>query len=156
MAIVSRARIFESKAKSNMLAEDIMTRDPLSVDEATPLAEAFAVLTESEVRHLPILRNEELIGIVSDRDFRGLGLSLVNDVRSFDDLRRRMRRPVSDLMNGSVISVETDTPLADVLDLLVEEKVGALPVVEPGTQHLVGIISVLDVLRVSRERFEPD
>lgn len=139
-----------------MLAEDIMTRDPLSVNDTTPLAEAFAVLTESEVRHLPVLRDEELVGIVSDRDFRGLGLSLVNDVQSFDDLRRRMRRGVSELMSGSVISVDADTPLADVIDLFVEEKVGAIPVVEPGTAHLVGIISVLDVLRASREGFERD
>lgn len=139
-----------------MLAEDIMTRDPLSVSDTTPIAEAFAVLTESEVRHLPVLRDEELVGIVSDRDFRGLGLSLVNDVQSFDDLRRRMRRGVSELMSGSVISVDADTPLSDVIDLFVEEKVGAIPVVEPGTAHLVGIISVLDVLRASREGFERD
>lgn len=139
-----------------MLAEDIMTRDPLSVKDTTPLSEAFAVLAEGDVRHLPILRDEELIGIVSDRDFRGLGLSLVNDVKSFDDLRRRMSRGVSEVMTGNVISVDTDTPLSEVVDLFVEEKIGALPVVEPGTGHLVGIISVLDVLRASRERFEED
>lgn len=139
-----------------MLAEDIMTRDPVSVDESTPMAEAFSVLAESEVRHLPVLRNEELIGIVSDRDFRGLGLSLVNDVKSFDDLKRRMSRTVAELMTGNVISVDTDTPLSEVVDLFIEEKVGALPVVEPGTGHLVGIISVLDVLRASRDSFEED
>lgn len=139
-----------------MLAEDIMTRDPLSVEDTTPMAEAFAVLAESDIRHLPVLRNEELVGIVSDRDFRGLGLSLVNDVKSFDDLRRRMGRGVSELMSGSVISVDTDTPLSEVVDLFVEEKVGAIPVVEPGTAHLVGIISVLDMLRASRETFERD
>jgi acetoin utilization protein AcuB len=139
-----------------MLAEDIMTRDPLSVKDTTPLSEAFAVLAESEIRHLPVLRDEALVGILSDRDFRALGLSLVNDVRSLDELQRRMRRGVAEVMSGNVISVDTDTPLSEVVDLFVEEKVGALPVVEPGTAHLVGIISVLDVLRASRDGFAED
>lgn len=133
-----------------MRAEDIMTSDPVYADETASVAEALAMLAEREIRHLPIVRDGELVAIVSDRDFRGLGLSLVNDVESFDTMRRRMQRSVSELVNGAVVSVETDTPLAEVVDLFVEEKVGAVPVVEPGTMHMVGIISVLDVLRAAR------
>jgi len=134
-----------------MRAEDIMTADPLYAEETASLAEAMALLAEREIRHLPIVRDGELVGIVSDRDFRGLGLSVVNDVESYDALRQRMQRSVSELVNTTVVSVETETELEEIIDVFVEEKVGAVPVVEPGTMHMVGIISVIDILRAVRD-----
>ena len=137
-----------------MRAEDIMTREPLFAHETASVADVLALLSERGIRHLPIVREGELIAIVSDRDIQGLGLSVVNDMESFDAMRHRMTRSVSELINGGVVSVETDAPLGEVVDLLMEEKVGALPVVEPGTMHLVGIISVIDVLRAARGRLD--
>ena len=139
-----------------MRAEDIMTGDPLYAEETASVAEALALLSEREIRHLPIVRDGELVGIVSDRDFRGLGLSLVNDVESFEGLKRRMQRSVSELTANTVVSVETETPLEEIIDVLVEEKIGAVPVVEPGTMHMVGIVSVIDVLRAVRDNFDED
>lgn len=139
-----------------MLAEDIMTPDPVYVEETTLLGDALVALVEGDIRHLPVVRDGELIGILTDRDLRGMGLAQVEDMAGFDRLQRRMRRPVADLMRGSPVTVETKTSLADVVDILVEEKLGALPVVEPGTAHLVGIVSVLDVLRASRDVFDAD
>lgn len=135
-----------------MNAQDVMTADPIRAEESTPLSEALATMAEHDIRHLPVVRNEELIGIISDRDIRGLGISLVNDEASLQSLRQRMSRTVSEVMEGPVVSVESDAELDDVIDTMVEEKIGALPVVEPGSMHLVGIISVLDVLKAARER----
>jgi acetoin utilization protein AcuB len=134
-----------------MNAQDVMTADPIRAQEDTPLSEALATMAEHDIRHLPVVRNEELIGIISDRDIRGLGVSLVNDEQSLQSLRQRMSRTVSEVMEGPVVSVESDAQLDDIIDVIVEEKIGAIPVVEPGSMHLVGIISVLDLLKASRE-----
>ena len=141
-----------------MRAEDIMTRDPMYAAETASMAEALTMLSESGIRHLPVVRDGELLGIVSDRDFQGLGLSMVNDVRSYDAMRQRMERSVGELVSGSALSVESDTELAEVIDLFLEEKIGALPVVKKG--RLVGIITATDILlafaRLSRDSESAD
>jgi len=59
-----------------------------------------------------------------------------------------------DLMQPDVICVEPETDLGDVVELLIEHKIGAVPVVEPDTQAIVGIISYIDVLRAMQATFE--
>lgn len=137
-----------------MNAEDIMTREPLTVEETTSAADALDVLSESQIRHLPVVRNGELIGMLSDRDLRELGVALARDVESFEALRARLGTKVHEIMNHNIVSVESGAPVSEVVDLLLEERIGAVPVVEPGTMHLVGIVSYVDVLRVARDQLD--
>jgi acetoin utilization protein AcuB len=55
-----------------------------------------------------------------------------------------------------VICVEPETALGDVVELLLEHKVGALPVVRPDTREVIGIVSYIDVLRALRDRIEEE
>ncbi len=64
--------------------------------------------------------------------------------------------PVVNVMSADVIFVEPETELSDVVDLLIESKVGALPVVQPDTRAVVGIVSYIDVLRALREDIEEE
>lgn len=130
-----------------MIAEDVMTRQPVSVTERATIGEALGMLSEANVRHLPVVRGGEVVGILSDRDFGNLGLSIVNDEYSYDRLRAQLTQPVSTLMTGGVVTVGRDSDLAEVIELMVEEKLSAVPVVETGTQELSGILSYVDVLR---------
>jgi acetoin utilization protein AcuB len=59
-------------------------------------------------------------------------------------------------MSSDVICVEPETELADVVELLLEHKIGALPVVRPDTRELIGIVSYIDVLRGLRDRLEEE
>jgi acetoin utilization protein AcuB len=130
-----------------MIAEDIMTPKPVTVTEKTSIGEALTLLSEQGIRHLPVVRAGDVIGILSDRDFNGVGLSLVQDVRSYDQLRVRLAQPVTKLMSGGVVSVGRDTDVSEIAELMLEEKLSAVPVVETGTLELVGIVSYLDILR---------
>ncbi|MFW5877342.1 MAG: CBS domain-containing protein [Myxococcota bacterium] len=136
-----------------MTAEDIMTENVTTVEESATLADALEVLSELEVRHLPVVRKGEVIGMISDRDFRSLGLDLVSDLENRDRLQARLQTSVANLMSGDVLSVDRSTDVQEVIDLLVEEKVGAIPVVEGDSNELVGIVSYMDVLRAARELF---
>jgi acetoin utilization protein AcuB len=139
-----------------MIADDIMTRGPLTVTETVSIGEALRVLADAGVRHLPVVRGGDVVGILSDRDFNGLGLALVNDVERYDQLRARLAKPVSTLMSGSVVSVSRDTPVPEVVELMLEEKLSAVPVVEGRTLELVGIVSYVDVLRAAQDLFDDE
>ena len=132
-----------------MQINQIMTSSPVTASVRTTIGQAWEALGALEVRHLPIVNEDrELVGIVSDRDFTvPPSLPLVtellgNRVMSLD-------APVGTIMTGAPISVEPDDDIQDAVDLMLENKVGALPVVSP-EGRVVGIVSYLDVLRIPR------
>lgn len=123
-----------------------MTRDPLTVNIEATLTEVVRKLLERNVRHLPVVDAENrLLGIVSDRDVRavvGVPSEAWGDER-LDD------RGVAEIMSVEPITVRADEPLLKAVSRFVDERVGALPVVDP-KGRLVGILSYLDVLRFLR------
>jgi acetoin utilization protein AcuB len=139
-----------------MTAEDIMTRDPVTVNERATIGEAWRLLAEGSIRHLPVVRDGDVVGILSDRDFRSLGVSLAADVESFDRVRERLLAPVSALMTSGVVTAGREADVSELVDLMLDETLSAVPVVEDGTQELVGIVSYIDVLRAAQPLFEDE
>jgi acetoin utilization protein AcuB len=137
-----------------MNVDEIMTDGVTTIDEDATVGAALEIMDEQRIRHLPVVRGREVVGMVTDRDLRGLGLSLVNDLESFDALKGRLAQPVSSVMSADVITTETGTDVSEILDLFVEEKIGAVPVVEGDTRDLVGIVSTVDVIRALRDNLE--
>lgn len=133
-----------------MIADEVMTRDPISVTEQSSISDALSLLAEQGIRHLPVTRGAEVVGILSDRDFRALGLEVVHDLASYDRLRARLSQPVSTLMSSDVITVDRDADAADIVEVMLEERLSALPVVESGTRELLGIVSYVDLLRATQ------
>jgi CBS domain-containing protein len=68
-------------------------------------------------------------------------------VEGATSLRDELATPVVKVMSTDVISIDAETTLGDAIALLIEHKVGALPVVRPETRELVGILSYIDVLK---------
>jgi len=132
-----------------MNAQEIMTQDVVTVDRREPLHRAMSLLAELDVRHLPVLDGEKLVGMLSDRDLREAGLfDALVDVES-EGARSLRDAPIADAMHTDLVSIDPETALPDMIDLMVEQKVGALPVVDEHTGRLVGIVSYVDVLRTA-------
>lgn len=134
-----------------MIAQDIMTPDPIALSVTATVREAVDTMMEADIRHLPIVSEGTLQGMVSDRDLRSYTLPLVEAVTA-EGGEDRHSLPIGDLMQGGVISVEREASLRDIIDLMVEHRVGAVPVVDTKDDRLVGIISYVDVLRVVSEQ----
>lgn len=134
-----------------MNAEEIMTREVNTVSEDVSVGEALQLLANLDIRHLPVTRDGELVGMISDRDMRDAGLSLVPDVAQIDRARALHSQPVSEIMSSDVISVDPSTPVPEIANLLVEEKIGAVPVVDEHDNSLVGLVSYVDILRAAAE-----
>jgi acetoin utilization protein AcuB len=136
-----------------MQATDIMISRVVSVRPTDTVASALEVLSELDVRHVPVVDAGELVGMISDRDLRSLGVYQLRDLESLDRVKALARLPVSEVMTSDVKSVDPSTDVRDVIELMINEKISAVPVVDPHTTSLLGIISYVDVLRAAGPLF---
>ena len=139
-----------------MIARDLMTPNPSTVTPDVTLAEVWDLMQELDVRHVPVVERGSLVGMLSDRDLAHLDLGRALNMEGADALRRQLQAPALEMMSSDVISAEPEMELGDVVGLLLEHKVGAIPVVRPGTREIVGIISYVDVLRAVRDLLEAE
>jgi acetoin utilization protein AcuB len=137
-------------------AGELMTQDPVTVSPRASIAEAWDVMRELDVRHVPVVEDGALVGMVSDRDLARLDVGRLLGTEGADALRRELATPVVDVMSSDVVCVEPETELSDVVGLLLEQKIGAIPVVHSDTRAVVGIISYIDVLRVLQDLLEEE
>lgn len=135
-----------------MLVKDIMTENPVTATELMSVAEALGVLYELDVRHLPVVRGRELVGIISDRDLRGF-TSADEDV-AMEAVESARTGNVGNFMNTSTVKVDPETNVREVLELMLLHRVGAIPVADLDTGDLLGIVSYVDLLRVLQEKLD--
>lgn len=135
-----------------MLAKDVMTENPVTATELMSVAEALGLLYELDVRHLPVVRGRELVGIISDRDLRGFIQADEED--AIEAVEGARSGTVGHFMNTSPVTVDPETNIADIVELMLLHRVGAIPVADPDTEDLIGIVSYVDLLRVLQETLE--
>jgi acetoin utilization protein AcuB len=134
-------------------AEDVMTRNPVTLDITSTVQDAADMMWAAEVRHIPVVERGTLVGMISDRDLRSYMLPRPERIFRADEERARMAVSVSAVIPSDVTTVRPDTPVAELLDILLEEKIGAVPVLAPNTGDLIGVVSYIDVLRAVRPFF---
>jgi acetoin utilization protein AcuB len=137
-----------------MTARELMTESPTTVTPTTTIAEAWDLMRELDVRHLPVVDGEALVGMVSDRDLGNFDVARLLTEEGAETLRRQLTLPVIQIMSADVVATEPDTEMSELIAMLLEHKVGAIPVILPGTRQIVGIVSYIDVLRAVRDALE--
>ena len=130
-----------------MIARDVMTENPATVTTESTVLQAWDLMRELDVRHIPVVQDGALVGMLSDRDLAHLDVAHVLTVEGVDAARRELATAVVRIMRSDVVSVEPETDVSDVVDLLIEHKIGAIPVIRGGTREVVGIVSYIDTLR---------
>jgi acetoin utilization protein AcuB len=139
-----------------MFVEDIMTADVVTAKSSTSIREVIDILFECDVRHLPIVEDGELVGIVSDRDLRVFLAPPLTQLDRPEVVAQGMARAISSVMSSDVVSVTPATEVEELIDVMLDQRIGAVPVVRPGSQELVGIVSYTDVLRAAQEALEAE
>ncbi len=114
---------------------DVMSTDLVTVRPAESVRRAYEIMRDRRIRHLPVIENDRLVGILSDRDLRPVLLSPGLTGAS-----------VAELMSEGPTTITPDTSVEDAASLLVVRKIGCLPVVEG--ERLVGIVTETDLLAV--------
>jgi acetoin utilization protein AcuB len=129
-----------------MMIRELMTGGLITVRPETPVQQARDLMAKEKIRHLPVTgARGALAGIVTDRDIR-LNLPSRATSLSAGEINHQLTKlTVAEIMSRSVITIGPDRPARDGAQLMLDHKIGALPVLDDG--HLVGIITETDIVR---------
>jgi CBS domain-containing protein len=125
----------------DLKVRDVMTTQVTTLKRNDKLTLADDVMQLGRIRHLPILDDdgEQLVGIVSQRDLFRSALAQALGYGQYARRKLLDTFAIKDVMATDVITTNPDTPLVSAAQLLIERKIGCLPVVE--NERLIGIIT---------------
>jgi acetoin utilization protein AcuB len=123
---------------------DWMTQDLVTLSPEASVAEALTLCRERRIRHIPIVEEGRLVGIVSDRDLRDASPALGDADRASTLQEIRL----GDVMTREVSTADPQDPIENAAQEMYELKIGSLPVVaEEDEEKLLGIVTSSDVMR---------
>ena len=137
-----------------MIVRELMTRETLTVSIDTPLLEARRMMTERRIRHLLVTDGERLAGIVTDRDIRLNMPSPATSLSVWEINYLLARMTVESVMTRAVITVAPDRDASAAAGIMLDHKIGALPVIDAGA--VVGIVTETDMVRAFAARHASD
>lgn len=129
-----------------MKVRDVYTRGAVAVVPRTSIAEARRLMQERQIRRLPVVDGERVVGIVTKLDLLRAMPSVATSLSIWEINYLLDKVRVEEVMTRDVLTVTPDTDLAEAAKLMKERKIGGLPVVENG--ELVGVITESDIFRV--------
>lgn len=123
-----------------LLVRDSMVRGVITVSPGTTAAEALALCRERGIRHLPVIEEGKMVGLISDRDLR-LATPALGDPNRAAALQKIL---IGDEMSREITTADPEDPIEQAAMAMHERKIGCLPVVEG--DELVGILTASDVM----------
>jgi acetoin utilization protein AcuB len=128
-----------------MNVKDLMTAGPITTRPETAVLEARQLMIDKRIRHLLIAEGPKLLGIVTDRDIRLNLPSPATSLSVWEINYLIARMTVGSVMTKSLVIVSPRQDAKQAAQLMLDHKIGALPVVDEG--RLVGIITETDLIR---------
>jgi len=133
-----------------MLVYERMSRHPITVSPSTPVEQALKRMRDEKVRRFPVVDDDgKLVGIVSDKDLLYAAPSPATSLSIYELHYLYSRITISQVMSREVITVEESDPIEEAARIMVDNKIGGLPVMRE--DKLVGIITETDVFKTLME-----
>ena len=129
-----------------MLVRDVMQSRLVTISPTTTLPQAMRLAAERRIRHLPVVDEGDLVGIVSDRDLKQAMASPATSLEAHELTYLLNRLTVAEIMTQAVITIGPTFPVEEAARLMVQEKISALPVTDGG--RLIGIVTETDVMEL--------
>jgi len=130
----SRRRVHADDSVSTWVAE-LMTKNVISLSPNDSVQKAIKIFKQKEIHHIPLLYQNTLVGMISDRDIMWL---------NFIDLDEKTT--IKKFMNNIIVVCHQDTPLDHLAHVFYREKINGMPVIND-QNHFVGIVTHHDLLR---------
>jgi acetoin utilization protein AcuB len=127
-----------------MLVEKRMKRDPVTVSPEDSFRHAMTLIRQKGIRHLPVVEEGGLVGILTDRDIRQASPSPATSLEIHELHYLLEKVKIREIMTRKVHTVTPGTPIEEAARLMLTHRIGGLPVLEAG--RLVGIITETDIL----------
>jgi acetoin utilization protein AcuB len=148
----SKTNQFSNKREDAMFVRDRMTKHPLTIAEDESLSAAHRYMEAQSVRHLPVVnRAGAMVGLVTEDDLLRAEPSGATSLSVWEIHALLDRVRVKNVMVRKIITTTEETPIEEAAHLMLEHKIGCLPVLRDGA--LVGIITESDIFRTFMELF---
>ena len=128
-----------------LTVQQFMTKCPLTIGHDQPLSLAHRIMRDNDIRHLPVLQGDQLVGIVSQRD-----LHLIESLKDVDPAKVQ----VSEAMLAEVYTVGPRASIRKIASEMATHKYGSCVVMDDG--KVVGVFTTVDALRVLYGLLEVD
>lgn len=130
-----------------MFVKDWMQKDVITVEDEAPILDAVHLMKENNIRQLPVVRKNRLVGVITEKDVKEFSPSKASSLDIYEVHNILAKTTVKEAMSASVISVSPEDPIERAALILRDKRFGALPVVDT-SHNLVGIITAVDVFDV--------
>lgn len=129
-----------------MFVKDVMTKEVITISPDASFSEAMDLIRKKGIRRLPVVKNEKLVGIITEKDLLSASPSQATtlDVWELTSLLSKLK--IKQIMRKDVIHVHPNTPIEDAAKIMSDKKIGSLVVLEE--EKLVGIITESDIFKV--------
>jgi CBS domain-containing membrane protein len=127
------------------VVREIMMGNPVTLKPADTLDLANDIISLGRIRHIPVVEDGRLVGLLSERDLIGAAATQIFGLKQKRKSALLKTVLIKDVMKKKVITTNPDTPIKDAAHLMADKKIGCVPVIESGT--LVGLLTTTDILR---------
>ena len=131
---------------NKFFVHDWMTPDPITISKQTTLPEAERLMREYHIRRLPVMDDNKLVGIVTLGNVREARPSNATTLSIYELNYLLGKLTAKDFMSQPAITISPDARIQEAAKLMLEHKIGGLPVIED--EKLVGIITETDFCRL--------
>ena len=125
--------------------QDLMTENPFVVEPATSLFDAYTLMFEKEIRRLPVVHDQKLVGMITLSDIQRVLPSVFAETDT-DTALEVTPLIVGDVMTADPVTVAPEDTLQDAAEQMLENQVSGLPVVQ--NDRVIGIITESDIFKL--------
>ena len=129
------------------LVKDWMTSDVVTITPNTSLSAAHRLMTDNNIRRLPVVKKKRLVGMVTRGDVRGAEPSEASTLSIWEINYLLAHLKIKSIMSPDPLTVSPSTTIEDAADVMLQHKVSGLPVVN-NKGNIVGIITESDIFRL--------
>lgn len=128
---------------NTQIVRNWMTVHPVTITPQTSLFEAKQLMLQYHIRRLPVVNHDKLVGIVTRRDINRAESSFRDTWTPYQMHIMRAQPSVREFMCTTVVTISPDAAIGEAAGLMIEHRIGGLPVVEDG--KLIGMITETDI-----------
>jgi CBS domain-containing membrane protein len=127
------------------VVREIMMGNPVTLKPGDTLDLANDIISLGRIRHIPVVVDGRLVGLLSERDLIGAAATQIFGLKQKRKSALLKTVLIKDVMKKKVITVKPDTSIKDAAHLMADKKIGCVPVIE--SRALVGLLTTTDILR---------
>jgi len=141
--------------KREKLVQDWMSTEVVTIVPNAPLIEAHRLMIDNDIRRLPVLKNDRLVGIVTRGDVRGAEPSQASSLSIWEINYLLAKLEIAEIMTKNPLTASPEMTIGEVANIMLENKISGLPVVDE-TDKVVGVITESDIFRMIVQSWQED